>query len=46
MFDFRTDLADERTQIYKDQFRKKDIDGIETEEKDITDNLKVTRVKK
>ena len=34
MYNFRTDLADERAQICKEQFSKKDLDGIETENED------------
>lgn len=45
MLDFRTDLADERAQIFKDNNKKKDLDGIETEKNKITDNLEITRVK-
>ena len=45
MFDFRTDLADERAQVFKDNNKKNDLDGIETESNKITDNLEVTRVK-
>lgn len=45
MFNFRTDLADERTQVCKKQSNVEDLDGIETEEKTISDNLELTRVK-
>ena len=45
MYDFRTDLADERTQICKESTKQKDLDGIETETKKISDNLELTRVK-
>lgn len=45
MYDFRTDLADERTQICKSQSKKHDLDGIETETKKISDNLEVTKVR-
>ncbi len=44
MLDFRTDLADERAQIFKDN-NKNDLDGIETEKNKITDNLEITKVK-
>ena len=44
MFDFRTDLADERTQICKENSRKKDLDGIKTENKKISDKLELTQV--
>ncbi len=45
MYDFRTDLADERAQICRENDNKKDLDGIETETKKISDNLEITRVK-
>ena len=45
MYDFRTDLADERTQICKENDKKKDLDGIETETKKVSNNLELTRVK-
>ncbi len=45
MFDFRTDLADERAQICKENYQKKDLDGIETENEQISSNLEITRVK-
>lgn len=45
MFDFRTDLADERTNIIANQnFNKKDIDGIKSETKNISQNLKINVV--
>ncbi len=45
MYNFRTDLADERAQICKEQFSKKDLDGIETENEEISGNLEITRVR-
>jgi len=46
MFDFRTDLADERRDLYRKANKVEDeIQGIETEEQEITDKIKVTRVK-
>ncbi len=44
MINFRTDLADERMAICKEQ-EEKDLDGIKTENKKISDNLELTRVK-
>ena len=46
MINFNTDLADERRDIYKKANRiEKDIPGIETEEKDISEDIKVATVK-
>ncbi len=46
MYNFRTDLALERRDIYnKANNIEKDIDGIETEEECIDDNITVSRVK-
>lgn len=45
MIDFRTDLADERAEICKNQEPKGKIDGIETENKKISDNIEVTTVR-
>ena len=46
MIDFRTDLADERQDIYKKQNNITDnIPGIETERQEISENIKVVRVK-
>ena len=42
---FRTDLALERRDIFKKNNNLEEIDGIETESKDIDENLKVSRVK-
>ena len=41
---FRTDLADERTEICKSQSHNKDIDGIETTENKISNNISVNTV--
>ena len=45
MYNFRTDLANERRDIYKkvNNIENK-IDGIESEEQDVNDNLKIERV--
>ena len=44
MLDFRTDLADERTDLYKKANNiENNLDGIEVEEKQINKNIKVTR---
>ncbi|MCI9063108.1 MAG: GPR endopeptidase [Clostridia bacterium] len=45
MYNFRTDLAVERTGIYRKANKLEEIDGIETEEKDIGEKIKVSRVK-
>ncbi len=45
MYNFRTDLAVERSNIYKKVNNLENIDGIETEEKEVNDKIKVTRVK-
>lgn len=46
MFNFRTDLASERRDIYqKANQLEGDIDGIESEKEEIDENLKVERVK-
>lgn len=44
-FNFRTDLAVERTNIYRKANRLEEIDGIETEEQEIDNDIKVSRVK-
>ena len=45
MYDFRTDLAVERTEILKKVKKLQDtIDGIESEE-EVKENVKITRVK-
>ena len=45
MYNFRTDLAVERTNIYRKANKIEEIDGIETEEQDVAENIKVSRVK-
>lgn len=46
MFNFRTDLADERRDLYRKANNIEDeISGIEVETEDISDILKITRVK-
>ena len=46
MFNFRTDLADERRDLYRKANKIEDeIQGIETEEQQVTEKIKVTRVK-
>ena len=46
MFNFNTDLADERRDIYRKANKiEKDIPGIETEEKNVSENIKVATVK-
>lgn len=46
MFDFRTDLADERRDLYKKANNiENDVNGVETEEEQVSEKIKVTRVK-
>lgn len=46
MYNFRTDLADERRDIYRKANNiENEVDGIETQEEQIDDKIKVTRVK-
>ena len=46
MLNFRTDLADERKDLYKKANNiENDIDGIEANEEEINNNIKVTRVR-
>ena len=45
MYNFRTDLALERRDIYKKVNKLKEIDGIESTEEEINENIKVSRVK-
>ena len=45
MYNFRTDLAVERTNLYRRANKLEEIDGIETEEQEINENIKVSRVK-
>ena len=45
MYNFRTDLAVERTNIYRKANKLEEIDGIETEDQEVSENIKVSRVK-
>ena len=45
MYNFRTDLALERRDIYRKVNKLQEIDGIESTEEDINENIKVSRVK-
>ena len=45
MYNFRTDLALERRDIYQKNNSLKEIDGIESTEEQINDNIKVSRVR-
>ena len=45
MYNFRTDLAVERTNLYRKANKLEEIDGIETEDQEINENIKVSRVK-
>ena len=45
MYNFRTDMADERKDIYKKNNNLENIPGIETSENIINDNLKINTVK-
>lgn len=45
MFNFRTDLASERREIYQKANQLEEIDGIETNQEEIDENIKVERVK-
>lgn len=45
MYEFRTDLADERRDIYKKANKLEEIDGIETQEKEVGKGMKVSTVK-
>ena len=46
MYNFRTDLADERRDIFKKANKiENEIDGIETTEQVYSENLKTTKVK-
>ena len=46
MYNFRTDMADERRDLYaKNNNIEKDISGIESEKEVINDKIKVTRIK-
>ena len=46
MYNFRTDLADERTELYKKANNiENEIEGVEANEEEINNNIKLTRVK-
>ena len=45
MYNFRTDLAVERREIFKKNNNLEEIDGIEVENKEIDENLKVSKIK-
>lgn len=45
MYNFRTDMADERRDIYKKINNLNEIPGIETEERNDSNNIKVSKVK-
>lgn len=45
MFNFRTDLASERREIYQKANKLEQIDGIETNQEEKNENIKVERVK-
>ena len=45
MYNFRTDLALERRDIYQKVNKLQEIDGVESTEKEINENIKVSRVK-
>lgn len=46
MYNFRTDLADERRDLYKKANKiENEVEGVEAEEEQITEKIKVTRVK-
>lgn len=44
MYNFRTDLALERRDIFKKNNNLEEVDGIETENFEIDENLKVSKV--
>lgn len=45
MFNFRTDLASERRDIYQKANNLEEIEGIETTQEEINENIKIERVK-
>ncbi len=46
MYNFRTDLADERRDLYRKANKiENEVEGVESEEEQISDKIKVTRVK-
>ena len=44
MFDFRTDLADERSSLYKKANKLEEINGVHANEEQFNDNIKKTKV--
>ena len=45
MYNFRTDMADERRDIYKRVNNLNEISGIESEERNDNENIKVSKIK-
>lgn len=45
MYNFRTDMADERRDIYKKANKLENIPGIETSECEVSDKIKVNTVR-
>lgn len=45
MYNFRTDLALERREIFKKNNNLEEIDGVEIENKEIDENLKVSTLR-
>ena len=45
MYNFRTDLALERRDIYKKVNKLNEIDGVESTEKEINEKIKLSKVK-
>ena len=46
MYDFRTDLADERRDLYKKANNvENEVEGIESQQEDVNEKIKITRVK-
>lgn len=45
MLEFRTDLADERAEVCKSEIKEGELDGIITEDENVTDKISVTTVK-
>ena len=45
MYNFRTDLANERRDLYKKANNLEEVDGIETQEEQVNEKLSITRVK-
>lgn len=44
MLNFRTDMADERRDIYKKINKLNEIPGVQTEEKNYNENIKISKV--